>query len=84
MSEVVTLGIFLQGYFILQEIAEYEDGTRVSVVVAVGATTYRVYMSDDYDPDLLSDETVGAKVTIRARPYVNKKSRLVWVDGEIA
>jgi hypothetical protein len=78
------MGIFLQGYFICQEIAEYEDGTRVSVVVAVGANTYRIYMCDDYDPDLLADEKVGEKVTIRARPYVNKKSRLVWVDGEVA
>lgn len=78
------MGIFIQGYFIMQEATEYEDETRVSVVVAVGATTYRVYMSDDYDSGLLAGEKVGEKVTICARPYVNKKSRLVWVEGKIA
>lgn len=77
------MGIYIQGYFIMQEVGEYEGEPRISVVVAVGAVTYRVYMCDDYDPGLLADEKVGEKVSIRARPYVNKKSRLVWVDGEI-
>lgn len=78
------MGIYIQGYFIMQEVTEYEDGNRISVVIAVGANTYRVYMCDDYDPGLLADEKVGEKITICARPYVNKKSRLVWVEGEIA
>lgn len=78
------MGIFITGYFIMQEVNSYEGQDRISVVVAVGASTYRVYMHDDYDPNLLASKKVGEKVTIRGRPYVNKKSRLVWVDGEIA
>ena len=79
------MGIYITGYFIMQETAQYEDGDRVSVVVAVGANTYRVYMDEEYDPALLADEKVGETVTLRARPYVSKKnSRLVWVDGAIA
>lgn len=78
------MGIFIQGYFIMQEREQYEDVERVSVVVAVGAQTYRVYMDDEYDPAFLEDVKVGEKITLRARCYVNKKNRLVWIDGAIA
>lgn len=82
------MGIYIEGYFINSEFRSYEERDTLAIVLAVvvdeKTNMYRVYLHDRYSLDDLQQFSVGDKITVRARPYVDKNGRLSWTDGEIA
>lgn len=78
------MGIYIEGLFLEYRQYSNDDGTAIiAVSVACGRAAYSIFLDEKQDIEEILCLTVGEKVKISARPYVNKNGRLAWSGGEL-